>query len=100
MSVIITDHALERFMQRLPGVTQNGKRAERRLERWLDAAQPAIVKPKYRLTQMLNHHPDTEYRMYRGMVFVIKDDVLITVHMNESERFCYTASITEKTPVR
>ena len=92
----VTDHALKRFRARIV-VNASWSREEliTYIQTLYKKARPAEVVPKFVAQQLLRYGIDkeTEYRMYQGLVFIVVENTLLTVHRNETRRWRWKKKI-------
>lgn len=85
-SVIISPHAIDKFMER--SGSKNRTRAVKTIRKLIDNAEYVEIKDNFRVIQLLNHHcTKTVYKNAHGWILVFVDDTLITIHRGEAKRW-------------
>jgi hypothetical protein len=84
----ISDHVIKRYRQRCSGSNKESRCKKKLYEMW-ERGSPAEVKKEYRAFQLAKHGVDkvVEYRLFNEFVLVSVDNILTTIHRNESNRW-------------
>lgn len=86
LSFIISNHAIQRYMQRTGCKSED--RAKNQLQKYLNNASEVFLKKEFRLMTLLNHRcRESQYYNYNGIILVVADNILVTVHFGEAKRW-------------
>ena len=91
---LISLHAQNRFAERFSKGATVGQQMQR-MEALIECGKEAFLKPEKRLNKLLNHGvQDARYylkgSLQQGMIFVVANGVLITVHAANADEFTLT----------
>ena len=86
-TIIISHHAIEQFKKR-SGSKKSDEVVQKRLQTFLSQAKEVKPVGNYGAVQLLNHRlrPATYYN-YGSWILIVEDNVLKTIHQNESRRY-------------
>jgi hypothetical protein len=86
-SVIISRHAIDRFRKRT-GSKKSDDAIQKQLLRFLEDGKEVQPTGNYGVVQLLNHNlKPASYFAYGSFILVVEDNVLVTIHSNESKRW-------------
>jgi hypothetical protein len=83
----MTAHAIERFRERTGSKKSDGHIAEQ-VSAAIRVATELELKAKYRAVELIAHGGQARYfRAPSGLVFVVENEVIVTVHHGEADRW-------------
>lgn len=82
----ITQHAVARWKERT-GSKKSDIGVANRLSEAVAFGHEWELKPKFKLIEMLAHGHHSQFYMHGGMIFVVENKTLVTVHTGKADRW-------------
>ncbi len=83
----ITDHVIERYRERT-GSKKADDIIKEKINNIITRAEEIVLSPAQNIIQLMAHnYVPAKYFKANGFVYVVVDDVVVTVHNNESRRW-------------
>lgn len=79
-------HALSRYRERT-GTQKSDQTVCNRITEQLMRAQPMRLKPEFMAIEMINHGIHANYWRLGDLMFVVENEVVVTVHRGEADRW-------------
>lgn len=82
MSISISNHAVRRFIERMPEDTKINdlKKAKKKIDRLFKMSFEAPIDPVFRVRALINNgFKETVYRYFNGYVFTVIGNTVVTV---------------------
>ena len=83
---LVSQHAIDRYRERL-----DCKKADAtirgRIQKKLALAKEIHLLPQYEAAEILKHGRPSRFFRYGSLIFAVRDEVIVTLHEGEAERW-------------
>jgi hypothetical protein len=87
-NIVISDHAIQRFRERVGFKEESNKNIRYRLRKFLTASSEVKLNKHYGVLAIINHgFRIARYYQFKQWILVVEDNELKTIHRGEAKRW-------------